>query len=50
MTQLNLGADQAGQWVTDIRAAAAMLTVFHASNTDALAERLAEIAEAIEGQ
>jgi len=50
MTQLNLGPDQAGQWVADIRAAAAMLSLFHASNTDELAERLGEIAETIADQ
>ena len=45
-----LDSDTAGQWCCDLRAAACMLKCFHASNTDELAERLAEMAETIADQ
>ena len=50
MTQLNIGPDQAGQWYADIKAAASMLTLFHASNMDELAQRLCDIADTIADQ
>lgn len=50
MPQLNIGADQAGQWYADIRAAASVLRALHGSNTDELAQRLCDMADTIAEQ
>jgi len=50
MTTLNLGAEQAGQWIIDLRISATLLSLMHSDVADEVAERLAEMAEAIEDQ